>query len=249
MASNINSSNIDGTYPVAGQDNDSQGFRTNFTNIKNNFTYAKSEIEDLQAKAIVKSALSGVTINNNMAGTQMTAATIKDFRETVVEHGTISGSVALNHASGHYHSITTSGSVSISFAGFTADVLCKIRLEITVTNVAHTLTLPSEVTYGLIGLKGVSGSNVITFDVVDSYILEFTTYDGGVNIHVADMSRTRTNPVKIIGAAPAAIGTSGDVAGMIRYDSTNRYMYVCVADYNGTTKIWHKSTGPFTALT
>ena len=34
MASNINPNNIDGTYPVAGQDNDSQGFRTNFTNIK-----------------------------------------------------------------------------------------------------------------------------------------------------------------------------------------------------------------------
>ena len=52
MASNINANNIDGTYPIAGVDNDSQGFRTNFTNIKNNFTYAKNEITDLQAKAI-----------------------------------------------------------------------------------------------------------------------------------------------------------------------------------------------------
>ena len=34
MASSINPSNVDGTYPVAGQDNDSQGFRDNFTNIK-----------------------------------------------------------------------------------------------------------------------------------------------------------------------------------------------------------------------
>ena len=45
MASSINPSNIDGTYPVAGQDNDSQGFRDNFTNIKTNFTSAKTEIE------------------------------------------------------------------------------------------------------------------------------------------------------------------------------------------------------------
>ena len=65
--SNINASNIDGTYPVAGQDNDSQGFRTNFTNIKNNFTYAKSEIEDIQAKAVLKSGLTGETLDNNMA--------------------------------------------------------------------------------------------------------------------------------------------------------------------------------------
>ena len=34
MPSNINTSSIDETYPVAGQDNNSQGFRDNFTNIK-----------------------------------------------------------------------------------------------------------------------------------------------------------------------------------------------------------------------
>ena len=30
MASTINTANIDETYPIAGQDNDSQGFRDNF---------------------------------------------------------------------------------------------------------------------------------------------------------------------------------------------------------------------------
>lgn len=48
MPSSIISSTIDETYPVAGQDNDSQGFRDNFTIIKDNFAYAKSEIEALQ---------------------------------------------------------------------------------------------------------------------------------------------------------------------------------------------------------
>lgn len=49
MASNINSDNIDGSYPIAGQDNDSQGFRNNFTNIKTNLQYAKNEISVLQS--------------------------------------------------------------------------------------------------------------------------------------------------------------------------------------------------------
>ena len=48
MASNIVPDTIDDAYPVAGQDNDSQGFRDNFNIIKTNFTYAKSEIETLQ---------------------------------------------------------------------------------------------------------------------------------------------------------------------------------------------------------
>ena len=41
MASSINPNNIDTTYPVAGQDNDSQGFRDNFTNIRSNFEFAE----------------------------------------------------------------------------------------------------------------------------------------------------------------------------------------------------------------
>ena len=48
MASNIVPGNVDGTYPKAGQDNSSQGFRDNFSSIKNNFTEAKTEIEALQ---------------------------------------------------------------------------------------------------------------------------------------------------------------------------------------------------------
>jgi hypothetical protein len=54
MASNIVPDTIDDAYPVAGQDNDSQGFRDNFNIIKTNFTYAKSEIETLQSDTAKK---------------------------------------------------------------------------------------------------------------------------------------------------------------------------------------------------
>ena len=64
MTSQINPNDIDGTYPVAGQDNDSQGFRTNFTNTVTNFQYAADEITDLQGKVLLKSALTGTTLNN-----------------------------------------------------------------------------------------------------------------------------------------------------------------------------------------
>lgn len=49
MSSNINPNNINGNFPVAGQDNDSQGFRDNFTNILNNFSFASTEITALQS--------------------------------------------------------------------------------------------------------------------------------------------------------------------------------------------------------
>ena len=43
MASSIVTTGIDATYPVAGQDNDSQGFRDNFSQIKTQLGTASSE--------------------------------------------------------------------------------------------------------------------------------------------------------------------------------------------------------------
>lgn len=67
MTSQIAFSNIDETYPVAGQDNNSQGFRDNFSIIKNALNTASSEITGLQdntAKTDVDNNFNGVEISN-----------------------------------------------------------------------------------------------------------------------------------------------------------------------------------------
>ena len=87
MTSAINPNNIDGAYPVAGQDNNSQGFRDNFTNTATNFQYAADEISDLQAKAVLKAALTGTTLNNDMGGSVLSNAQLQDMSETVVNLG------------------------------------------------------------------------------------------------------------------------------------------------------------------
>ena len=46
--SSIITSNIDENFPVPGQDNNSQGFRDNFNNIKIGLGQSKVEIEDLE---------------------------------------------------------------------------------------------------------------------------------------------------------------------------------------------------------
>ena len=51
MTSQINYTNINTSYPVAGQDNDSQGFRDNFSAIQLALTTASSEITNLQLTA------------------------------------------------------------------------------------------------------------------------------------------------------------------------------------------------------
>jgi len=72
MTSLIYPNNIDITYPVAGQDNDTQGFRTNFQNIQSNFYTAASEITALQANVTV---LKNGTFSNSISVTGNITAT------------------------------------------------------------------------------------------------------------------------------------------------------------------------------
>jgi hypothetical protein len=53
MASQIDPTTIDVTYPIAGQDNDTRGFHDNYRAIQNGLVFAKSEIETLQANVSV----------------------------------------------------------------------------------------------------------------------------------------------------------------------------------------------------
>ena len=199
MASNINPNDIDGAYPVAGQDNNSQGFRDNFTNIKTNFTSAANEITDLQNKVILKSALTGTTLDNNMSGALIYDALIQDFAAQKVTISTTSGAIAVNYASGHYQSITTSGSITLSFTNFpTSGAYGYIKLQINITNAAHTVTLPAAVTLGVSGIQGISptppaaGPYTITF-TAGTYELAFGTYNGGTTITIFDLNRSLTN--------------------------------------------------------
>jgi len=98
MTSAINPNNINGAYPVAGQDNNSQGFRDNFTNTKTNFEYAATEISDLQNKAVLKSSLTGTTLNNDMGGSLLSNAQLQDMSATVVALGSVTGSQVIDYA-------------------------------------------------------------------------------------------------------------------------------------------------------
>ena len=51
MASNIISTTINENFPIAGQDNDSQGFRDNFNVIKTSLSTANTEITAIQNTA------------------------------------------------------------------------------------------------------------------------------------------------------------------------------------------------------
>jgi hypothetical protein len=228
MSSNINPNNIDGAYPVAGQDNNSQGFRDNFTNTKTNFQYAADEISDLQNKVVLKAALTGTTLDNNMNGSILSNAQIQDFSATRVALGTLSGSVGINYSAGHYQTVTTGGSISLAFTNFSAaGTLSFVTVRVTVASTAHTLTLPAAVGSGaaaasVTGIEGLA-SNIITFAETGTYEFQFHTDDGGSTIYLSELTRPRnrfTNPLFVTGSEDLANAGAASLTKTTSYFTT-----------------------------
>ena len=196
MASQINFNIIDGTYPVAGQDNSSQGFRDNFTNIKNNFESAYDEITDLQNKVLLASPLSNGIFNNNLQGNLITNAQMQGIREKYFNVGNaVSGSVNVDFNTGTFQTMTIAGSTSISgFTSFsgTNGSYARILLQIIVSNTAYTVTMPSTVTkaYDIAGYN--TSTRVLTFDGPGTYTYEVGTIDGGTSFYLVDYTNNKT---------------------------------------------------------
>lgn len=219
MASTINPNNIDGAYPVAGQDNDSQGFRDNFTNTKTNFSYAAAEITDLQNKAVLKSALTGTTLNNDMGGSILSNAQLQDMSETKVALQSVVGSQILDYEAGPYFTLTLGGSVSLSFANFpAAGATARCRLQVTVNNLSYTLTLPVAVSVGTSNIQGLN-SNILTFTRTGIFEYEFETSDGGGAISMFDLNQN-FDPIYLPSAEDLAAAAAASLTKTTSYFST-----------------------------
>jgi hypothetical protein len=216
MTSQINPNDIDGNYPIAGVSNNTQGMRDNFTNTKTNFQYASDEITDLQSKALLKAALTGTTLDNNLANNVMYNAQIRGFSGTTVAIANTSGTINIDCNAGHYQSIYMAGNISLGFDSNTwptAGTAGMVRTQITVDQAGRTMALPVAVSNGVTGIQGFS-SNVITFAQAGTYEFGFLTTTGGSNITIFDLNRPLsyyTNDVTMLGN----LTVSGDIFGNV----------------------------------
>lgn len=200
MSSNINPYNIDGTFPIAGQDNDSQGFRDNFTNIRNNFVFSKDEIQDLQNKVILKSALTGTSLSNDMNGTILESPQLKSWTETsYTDLINVSGDITVDFTNGNFQKIVPNGPVTLDFtnwplfAGTNAAGYGVVRVWIEITNVDYTVTLPDSVNIGVTDIAGYDAdTSTITFDDTGNYVFDISSVDSGENYLIFDLKRNRT---------------------------------------------------------
>lgn len=213
MTSQINPNNINGAYPVAGQPNDTQGFRNNFTATKTNFQYAANEITELQNKAVLKEALTGTTLDNNMGGNPLYNFEYRQDAGTVVQLVTTSGTVTLDWSAASFQVLpSTTGSITLAFANWPlTGKFAQIVFRVTISNIAYTVTLPASVSLGTTNIQGLSGST-ITFSNTGTYEFLFETLDGGTTISIESGVRPisdYTNIVTIANTTPSTSTSTG----------------------------------------
>lgn len=173
MASNINSVSIDENFPVAGRDNDSQGFRDNFSVIKNSFASAKSEIEDLQFNSARKDGANNFN-NNNIVN-----ANFIDCSEELVDGASVNATTTINYQDGPYHIYQLTSNVLFNLTGFPdTGKVGRMRVHLTSDDTNRIATFA--VSGGGTLKSDASVPGTITVDSAnDPLIFEFWTYNNG----------------------------------------------------------------------
>jgi hypothetical protein len=221
MTSQINPNNIDGTYPVAGVPNNTQGMRDNFTNTRTNFQYASDEITELQNKSVLKAAITGTTLDNNMNDQEIYAVQLRDVSYAYSAITATSGSINIDYSVAPFQQINLSGPISLSFSNWpTAGTAGTVQVGFNITNVSQTVTLPASVSQGVATIAGSAPgtpgvSNTITFGAVGNYAFEFVTVDGGTTIWVFDNSRPPDRIFANLTISNTAVSTSTSTGALV----------------------------------
>lgn len=266
----INTNGLNVNYPVAGVNNNSQGFRDNFSIIKTNLDASANEITDLQNKVIVKSALTDINLNNDMANTLISNALTRSFRASTYNLGNnISGTQIVNVSQGDVQYGTVTADTTLQFGGWSpTGTQSNVQLILNIANTSAAITLPTttigsqqQPTLGMtlsartienyssnVSFSGLPAADLVYTNMftmpygVNQVHYEFSTITCGSTIEIAEVNRPKVAGQVAI-RTPTAIGEPGDVVGTICMDA-NSY-YICTKNYDGANTIWQFGMSSF----
>lgn len=173
---------IDEEFPIAGKDNNSQGFRDNFNIIKNALSTARTEITNLEnntAKTNDDNDFNGVIIGN---------AEIRRLYHSVDVQPGVSGDVILDTRDADLFKVSCTGNTNLTLSQWPADNLYRkifLHINTTSTEIDFTVNFTSSSPGGVTRKES---SLTLPFSiglVVDvTHIFEVSTLDGGDNMFV-----------------------------------------------------------------
>ena len=187
MASNIISETIDGAYPVAGVDNDTQGFRDNFTIIKTGLATAQSEITSLQANT------AKLDESNDFLGSDVTNANFSLNTEKYHNIGTVTTGMNISFLNGHYQSMKINLDEGVSTINFALadwperDHVAKMTVQMIGNDTSKSVTFTVD-GGGILKYNSsypkIAGNATVTVDSsTDPIIIDFWTYNQGNTVY------------------------------------------------------------------
>ena len=179
MSSNIEYLGIDENFPVAGIDNPTQGFRDNFSVIKNALNAAKTEVELLQNN----------TVKTNTAN-DLNGNIIENANFIAVTDETVSSSVSssqnLSFKNGGYQIVTATGNINLMLADWPAAGKCgRMRVEVYGDGIGESRTVQFNATGGGTILRSENWPAAVVVEVTSNSvptIFEFWSHNGGATV-------------------------------------------------------------------
>jgi hypothetical protein len=245
--STINTNPINVNYPVPGVNNNSQGFRDNFASIVTNLDIAATELTDLQNKAVVKQALTGTVVNNDMANTLISNASTRSFRATTYNLGNaLAGTVLVNASLADVHYGTVSANTTINFGSWPpTGTQSNIQVRLSVSNSIAVITFSGNLVAsnntGSTTLENfVSNGGVVTVTApagVSEMDYIISTTDCGNTLYIEPINRPRQS-TQIQQRLITPTGFQGDVNGDVAVGKSFNQLAITstnAADYFSTS--------------
>jgi hypothetical protein len=183
MTSQINFAIIDATYPVAGQDNNSQGFRDNFTAVKSGLSTAQGEISKLQANTLKSADLAtNLPVINNLLGSTLYNGKYKQLNGTYYPAGTVTSTTYIDVNNGPIQKLVLGADLNISFSNWpAAGNYSVVRLMLSGDgNAVRTPTFSTE-NGGVVHLETTTGAITLPTNG-NMKLMEAFTVDKGSNV-------------------------------------------------------------------
>lgn len=181
MTSQIISDVINAAYPVAGVDNNTQGFRDNFQAIKDGLATAASEITILQENT------AKLDEDNNFNGSQIASALFVDSRhQTSILGQPLTTNVEIDVSTAYYFKRVIGGNLQLNVTGWPDDSYAKIVLELAGAGLTNNTNVWNvTLNTGATDFKTTtSWPATIAVDdgTTDSHIIEIWSWNGGITV-------------------------------------------------------------------
>ena len=189
MASNINYQDINEAFPIAGVDNDSQGFRDNFGTIRNSLESAKTEVSALQLSTVKNN------VDNLMNFNKIQQVELNQAQFGFNSVGTVQTNSLIEYNRGHYQAMELTydtgslSNVTLTLSNWPDTGYGKMALQLT-SNAgdARTVVWSTEnagiFKYSAEFTAFLTAGDFVINSATTETLIEAWTYNGGQNVYL-----------------------------------------------------------------